>query len=246
MTLHARISSRRTLRAALTVLLLLLVAHLIGIYLRLKGVEYLFGIVPLFDFDAEANVPTLYATILLFSCSAVLAVIGRWKRTSADRYHRHWAGLSAIFLFLGLDEILVIHEKFSQLEAVLPSDGVLHFPWVIVYGPIALVIGLLYLRFLAALPRWTAGRFVLAGALYVGGAVGMELIGAPMWAAGTEGGALYAGVATAEELFEFLGTIVFLWALLAYLERSTGLEGLSVSFGEADMDERAAHGGTPV
>jgi len=75
-------------------------------------------------------------------------------------------------------------------------------------------IGVGFIPFLRRLPRPTAGLFILAGAIYVGGAVGMEIIGEPL-----DSDTLTYNLLTAvEEGMEMCGVIVFMHALLRYMK----------------------------
>lgn len=124
--------------------------------------------VELFSLSYEANVPTWYASVLLFSCAALLATTAR--AASSDR--ARWWALSAIFAYMSLDEAIEIHEYLGWL---VEGDGVLYFAWVIPAAGIVAALGVAFLPFLRRLPRRTRNRFLGAGALYVGGALLMEL-----------------------------------------------------------------------
>jgi hypothetical protein len=50
--------------------------------------------------------------------------------------------------------------------------------WVIPYGIASAVLALLYFRFVWQLPRVTRARFIVAGLLFVGGALGFEMLSA--------------------------------------------------------------------
>lgn len=172
--------------------------------------EYMLGvpshIVELFSLSYEANVPTWYATVLLFACSARLASIAR-----AEVAHRaRWAVLAALFAYISLDEAIQIHE---YLGWIVEGRGVLYFAWVIPAAIVVVTIALAYVPFLRALDRVTRNRFVVAGALYVGGALLMEL---PLgWWTETYGddNLGYGVIDWVEESMELAGASVFLLAL---------------------------------
>ncbi|MBT3601961.1 MAG: hypothetical protein HN521_02740 [Candidatus Latescibacteria bacterium] len=65
-----------------------------------------------------------------------------------------------------MDEIAGFHETVN---------GLVEFSWAIPGGILAGIIGILYLRFLWHLPAQTRWLFVLSGAIFVGGAVGVEM-----------------------------------------------------------------------
>jgi hypothetical protein len=101
---------------------------------------------------------------------------------------------------------------------------------VIPYGLLALAVAASYARFLLHLPPRTRTLFLVAGGLYVGGALGMEMVagvlaGIPGW--GTEGNLRYA--VPVEELCEMLGVVMFIHVLLSYLGRRMGEVRLGIT-----------------
>lgn len=183
-----------------------------------SGGELALALLDLFSVNAEETIPTWYATLLLFTAAILLFFIAALKRKKAQPYARHWLGLSLIFLYLSMDEGAVIHEIASDvIETRFETTGYLSFGWVIVFVPLVIIIGMIYLRFLFHLPVRTRSLFIVAGLIYVGGAVGVEVISANRWY--IDGGVSfpYLAIATVEELFEMLGVVVFIYALLDYI-----------------------------
>jgi hypothetical protein len=171
-----------------------------------------------FDVNREKSFPNLYSAYALLLCALLLGTISLAKRTSGDRYVAHWALLGAVFLYLSVDEGLVIHEKLiSPLQSALDTGGFLRHAWVIPGAVAVLVLGLAYLRFVLDLPAGIRNLFVVAGALYVGGALGMEMVGG--YYLSVFGDTLGQELVTnTEEAFEMLGVVVFVYALLLYLD----------------------------
>jgi hypothetical protein len=204
------------------ILAVLFAANVAGVVAtHVLGHEFVFGFVPQFNFDQEGNIPTWFNSMLLLSSGLLLAAIATAKRRQRDAFALHWMGLSAIFLFLSLDEATSIHELLMyNFSESLNVGGAFHFVWVLFYVPLALAIGFLYLRFLAALPRRTMLLFMVAGALYVGGAAGMEMVGGMQAEAHGEANLTYALITSTEELLEMSGVILFIYALLGYARRS--------------------------
>lgn len=56
------------------------------------------------------------------------------------------------------------------------GDGILYVNWYKVYVPAVLLIGLLYVPFLLRLPRRYSLRLLLAGCLFLGSAIGVEML----------------------------------------------------------------------
>jgi len=172
------------------------------------------GVVPLLSLSYEQNLPSFYSAALLLGCSLLLALVAQGARNNRERFVPYWWILSAGFLYIAIDEVLSFHEELSKLMAL---GGVLHFSWVIPAAVLVLVLGAAYIPFLRGLPRPIRIRFLLAGAIYVGGAVGMEL---PLgyWTVhhGTDNLG-YGLIDAGEEALEMLGLNLFLFALLDHL-----------------------------
>ena len=174
--------------------------------------EYGFGapekLVELFSLSYEANVPTWYATVLLFSCAATLA----GHANAADLDRPRWWLLAAAFAYISLDEAIEIHEHAGFFE----THGVLYFSWIIPAAGVVLGLGLFYLPFLRRLPPPTRVRFVVAGVVFVAGALGMEL---PLgwWTEAHGDDTLgYGLIDWVEETLELIGASLFLRALWLY------------------------------
>ena len=160
----------------------------------------------LFDVDAENNLPTWFSGLLLGVTAFWVWLQADVKRAEADRWALHWRVLAIGFFVMSLDEVAGIHETVNTVSDVT---------WAIPGGILALLIGLSYFPFLWSLPKATRNAFVLAGCLFVGGSVGVEMIGAPM----VEDAMPYNLVTVVEEAMEMGGVIVFLSSLLKYMAR---------------------------
>jgi hypothetical protein len=225
-----RISARTvtaTLAAIITVLVLADVAGQIATYNF--GHPTVFGLVPLFDLDRESNVPAWYSASVLLICAEALALVAFAKRRAGDRYRWQWAGLAVGFLYLSADEGAGIHEFIGPLFAGVGHWLTLHvssyfrylaaepvFTWVLPACAAVAIIGIFYLKFLFALPRRTAVFFVLAAAIYLGGAIGVEAIGARHVLLYGRGDAVYGVLVILEESMEMSGIALFLYAVLRY------------------------------
>jgi hypothetical protein len=180
------------------------------------------GILPLLSMSHEGNVPTIYTAALLFVDALLAALCAAGARERGERFVAHWWALAAGFCYIALDEILVLHEAWGALVplatggSVHPS-GVLHFLWVIPAAIVVLVVGLVFLPFLRGMPPVTRRAFVLAGAVYVVGAVGMEL---PLGWWTEQRGSFNLGyvlIDALEESLEMLGLNLFLLGAVDHL-----------------------------
>lgn len=174
----------------------------------------------LFSVNLEESLPTWYSSTNLFVAACLLAWIALGKREQAGSDRRSWAGLGLIFLYLSMDEGAAIHESFSgPLQDAFNTSGFLEFGWIILGIPLVILFGVVYLRFWLRLSSPTRPLLAIAGLLYVGGAIGIESISANQYSMDGGSSFLYLAIATLEELFEMLGVVVFIYALLDYLKR---------------------------
>jgi len=176
------------------------------------------SIANLFLLDWEQNVPTLFSTLMLLACALLLAAIARARR--GEPYARHWIVLSIVFSLLSLDEYASLHEAaVDRVRSLLDiRGGPLFFAWVIPGALLGAAFGVAFLPFLRALPRATLRRFAIAAVLFVGGAIGFEMIGSARFAVtGTTKDWAYIVASTLEEGLEMIGAATFLSALLAYI-----------------------------
>jgi hypothetical protein len=171
------------------------------------------------NLDEEANIPSLYSALTLVLCSILLALISYLEKVVGSRYAGYWKALSLLFLFLSLDEAVSIHETLVLLlRLALNTSGFLNFTWVVL-GSIFLAVFLLgFWRFIKALPQKTRNLFIQAGILYVGGTLGVDLIGEYYTNVYGENTIAYLTITTIEESLEMLGIVIFIYALLSYIK----------------------------
>lgn len=176
-----------------------------------------------FNLNYEGNIPTFYSFLALLFSSVLLGAIAHVKKLDSDRYKNHWKILSFIFLYLSIDEAGELHEKFiNPTRSLLNATGVFYFAWILPFGFLVAIFLLSYSKFLFHLPVSTKKMFVAAFALYVGGAIGMEMPGG--YLASTTGmqSVPYLIVMTIEESLEMLGIVVFIHALISYIKTYVG------------------------
>ena len=176
-----------------------------------------------FSMNREQNVPTTFSTLLIVAAGVVAAAIARALRRDGRPHVLAWLVLSMAMLGLAVDEWAQIHEKIGgRLHDRLDLAGPLRFPWVLPYAVLAIGVVVVVSPMLRDLDSVTRRRFVVAGAVYVAGAAGAEMIGAAWFDAnGEEVDYPYLLLATFEESLEMLGMAMFVLAALAYLrERS--------------------------
>jgi len=167
------------------------------------------AIVPKLSLSYEHNVPTWLSSSLLLACALAAGAVARRER----RWRRHWWGVAAVFGYASLDEAAELHE---HLGGHLETSGVLYFDWVIPAVAILGVLAAVFLPFVRALAPATRWRLILAGAIYIGGAVGMELpLGWWVERAGPDNLG-YALIDWVEETMEMIGASLAVVALVAH------------------------------
>ncbi|MBP7693279.1 MAG: hypothetical protein KA764_15250 [Anaerolineales bacterium] len=216
-------AKRLTLALTLSVILLTglsLAGNLARLTLGLPRMEALNlnRLALLLDVDQEANLPTWYSTMTLFIASSLLSLIGLIHRIRRERLAAHWLGLALIVSVLSFDELAGLHEWLnSLLKRFGRFEGPWFYPWVIVGGVVTLLFVGIYMRFFLQLPPRLQPQFALAAGLYIGGALGLEIVGGLIMSQGA-GSALYFILeTTTEELLEMVGVLLLIRALIQYL-----------------------------
>lgn len=196
----------------------LLLANILGIISKIYFDHgRLYGLIPLFSFDAEKNIPTLYSSFAIIIASLLLFIIAFTLRKQGSSYFS-WLGLAIIFLFLSVDEIASIHENFiGPVREMFNTSGLFYFAWVIPYGIAVVVFVISYFKFLINLPKKIMILFVVSGFIFVSGAIGFELLSGRQAELYGKDNLAYSIFYTCEELLEMLGIATFIYTLLSYI-----------------------------
>lgn len=228
MTLSISVSPRRVLRTLIFVIAGLVVASTLAgaalYFLDLGEAGFLW--VQLFWIDSETNLPSMYSSATLLAAAVLLMLIALATRCAGAPYARHWGAMTVVFTYLGFDEGARIHERTVEpLRALLgrtslPSSTFIDVgpAWVVLGGIFVLIFVAAYLRFLRDLPARMRTLLLLAGGLYVGGALGFEILSGMHAVEHGQENAVFAILVTIEETLEMLGVAVFIYALLCQLE----------------------------
>ena len=208
--------------SVLLALLFLIVTTAAHLWLR-EGVENLIGFDQLFNVDAESNLPTWFAAFLLQVSALIAWSIGDYD---APRERKWWRGIAALLLVMSLDEVANLHHAPTRMlrDITGVQDGLLLNAWILPGALVILLVGACYLRFLLRRPLWFAVWFACAAALFVIGAVGLEILSSVIEY--EAGGFAYDGrttyslafemTAVLEEVFEYAGSLLALFLLLRY------------------------------
>jgi hypothetical protein len=212
-----------------TLILLALVTGLLLGGVSTKYIKYVhghdLGLVRLFDLEGEGNLPSWYSSFLLLLSSALLGIIGLNRKREANPYGWHWLALALIFLYLSMDEGAGIHEMANPLiRRWLKTTGyldsvlrVIRPVWLLAGIPFAVIVFLVFWRFLLHLPIATRAQFLIAGGLYIGGAIGVEAVAGHYYALHGRHTLTYQILVAFEDGLEMVGLVVFLYALLLYM-----------------------------
>ena len=204
---------------------LFVVIHLtMASYWILSHREYVTGYA-LLSLDREQNIPALFSTLLLVSAAALFAFIAMVERTNESRDFRQWQILAVGFVLMALDENLALHERLIEpMRRLLGGGhmGLLYFAWVVPALVLITALGVYFLPFLLRLPRRTMIALITSAAIYLSGAVGVELFEG-LWREGhayrTIGFHLLVAL---EEGLEMAGVITLIHTLLRHLARRFG------------------------
>lgn len=232
-----KLNPKRILIGLLAIVALLVALSIYGQRIRFFGVADIRGywheflldlLMSAFYLDAEGNIPTFANALLLFIPALLFAFIGAWKHSIRDKFRFHWMGLALIFLFLSFDEAAVLHERLIKpMRAIVGAEGFFYFAWVIP-GMIAVALfGLIFLMFFLHLDKKFKLLFFLSLAVYIGGAIGGEMVSG--YIAGMIGhkNFTYAVVASLEESVEMIGCSLIIYSLLEYIKTHLP-EGITV------------------
>ena len=187
-----------------------------------------------FALDAERNLTSWYDSICMMMSSLLLFLMAGLSYR-LDRQNRlHWTILAVIFLLMSIDATVSFHEvTVAPLREALHLGGIFYFSWVLLATPFVIAVGLYFIPFLFRLPRKTAIRFVAAGLIFVGGALGTEfLCGYLATTAGMES-LPYRITAASQECLEAIGMTLFVMALLRHLALTAAMLRLEIRGGDS-------------
>ena len=182
--------------------------------------------------DAEGNVFAWYETMVL---AAVAVGFGLVALTAAGAGRSVWRFivLAALALLLSADEAAYLHERLGIFAKELGLSSSFTYQWLLIGVPIAVIVGLGVLWIARKLDRALRWRLIVAGLVFLAGAVGGEVVGGALKKLDLlSGDALiiaYDIEVLIEEVLEVLGAILAFRAVLKYLRISNGPEGLAFS-----------------
>lgn len=220
--------------------------HAFGLY----GYTPVTFLLPVFDLDAERNLPTLVEVGLLLCSAQLLLLLALRSQEAGDGTASGWWVLAAGFLLLAVDEAWSFHERLVEpMNGLLGSSlpRVLAYSWVVPGMAGVAAVAVVLARFLWRLPRRLALRLVGAGAVFIGGCIGMEMVGIAYLSRPRPSMMVYAVIATMEESLEMSGVVLLIRALLAELAGGGAILRVSLALRGDDGTAGAGHAeGSPT
>jgi hypothetical protein len=186
------------------------------------------GIADMLYADNEANVWAWYASVLLATLAAAFVLHAFVERNAGGQFAPYLV-LSGLAAYMSVDEAALLHEKLSNLVTGFPTWG-----WLAIGIPLAVVVGAGALWLTRTMEQFFRRRLIVAGALFLLGAVfvegvaGVTVVQAGSYDAGTQTVA-YMVLLAIEEFLELAGVLFALWATLTALDMERRPEGLRVS-----------------
>lgn len=218
--LTINLSPKRAFRVIVTIISFLISAGLVGRLSQQYLPDFFLreAFASAFNLDGELNIPAVYSALALLFCSIILSFITYIKKNRHDSYTLHWGGLSLLFAFLSFDEVASLHESMAEpVRTALGTGGFLYFAWVIPAGIGVLIFLLVFLKFIINLNANTRNLFLIAGATFIAGAIGCELVGGYIVSMYTKESIFYVFEVALEELLEQLGIAIFIYGLLSHI-----------------------------
>ena len=234
-----RISPRSIAWGLFLIVVLLILAGIASAYGSIEIQRYfmLKVLFRLFYLNEEANIPAWFSSSQWLLAAFLATYIGFRCRQQALPYATHWVVMGTIILGLSVDEAAAIHEAIGVfLEASYATSGYFAYGWVLVGIPFVAVFVIAFSRFVLQLPPRIRNLLVLAGSIYVFGALGLEMV-----AAGNEkvlSAMGYQLVVAAEEFSEMLGVVLLIYALLSHIE-ALG-DGIAIDVGALTEEQPGA------
>lgn len=167
----------------------------------------------------EYNAPSAFAAGVIVVASLLCAVAARRAQMRSDPLQRGWTILAVVLAFLAVDEAVQIHERLGErLDDRLELGGPLSFPWIVPYLVATAAVFVALLPFLRRIDPGLRRSFLIAGAIYVGGAAGVEAISGIWWdAQGDRADYVFHLISTVEEAMELTGMAVFVVVMINFL-----------------------------
>lgn len=189
-------------------LTILHVACMVGWYQELFPIDdWLY--ISFFDLDEEQSIGTWFSTLILLFAGLLSLFEARYPGIGPKRWHLAWWLLGVGFCLLSLDEVAGFHEFVNTI--------VEDTHWTTFGAVLVIALGAVLLPFTLALPVRTRVLFLVAGVIYVGGAVGVER--ATIWYEENDqlDTLAYKLWTALEEFMEMVGVTLYIYAVIGHI-----------------------------
>jgi uncharacterized membrane protein (UPF0136 family) len=172
----------------------------------------------LFSFAGKVTIPTWYSSSLMMLCALLLAGIAQNSRARGERYFLHWACFAIAFLAFSLDEVAAVHLRLDFMTRHLLNLG--SFRYGVYLFVVAAIAGIFWgcRKFFTQLPMQTRCQLGIGWLFYIA-AILIDRFDKRIWREQS----FYAFaplpelLTVVDELFELVGLVVFIYALLTYI-----------------------------
>lgn len=171
--------------------------------------------------------PWTWLSVALLVTTAL--VVHAATRLRAD--HSWWSAVAAVFGYLAVDEGLMVHERFDDVAG---TAGIAHFGWAIPGAVLLLVVAALFARWFFALESPLRQRLLVAGGLYVTGALVVEVL-AGLWQTAHGEDRIFFLITTIEETLEVVGPMLVIRTMLSLRPPASGGAGTQPAIAPAPL-----------
>ena len=196
-----------------TFLTTLAVAREVG--LRAWGARTFLGEMAPFALEAENCLTDWYSSLLLAFMAVLLFVMGHAE--TLRRWRPYWFSLAGIFVYLSIDEFVALHESLMGPMSRFHLTGAFGVAWVVPYGLACIVLAGVFLPFVLGQPASLRSQIILAGTIYLGSALGLEMVEAHSFTIGNM--PAFRLSMMVQEVGEMIGLTIFAVALITDLSQ---------------------------
>ncbi|MGI9315848.1 MAG: hypothetical protein ACR2QW_00835 [bacterium] len=177
------ISTKRFAWIQYTIVISLLLTSTVMYLIRhFTGHQNIYGLFRFFNVGSEANLPTYFSALNLLLASCLLALVAGYKHAESPKLAQYWIVLAWMFLYMSIDESAKIHDYFGRLYRAVgePIPVFDSHHWLPIGIALSILVAAFFVPFLLKIPRALALRLILAGVIFLTGAIGFEFVGALM------------------------------------------------------------------
>lgn len=218
--MNISISRHKVVHTFNCVVALFAVINLILVYLKFElKVSRLYGQFDLWDLDNEISIPTWFSSMQLLVASVLLWVIAHVTRQTGDPMTKKWRAMAAVFFLMSMDEVSNFHDRSAMLlKSTAHAMPFPTFAWVPFGIALVLAFTVYFFRFAWTLPTKIRFQCWLAAAIFVGGALVVEIITGYLVKREMFSQYILHNLPILEESMEMGGITLFVNALMLHLQ----------------------------